>query len=1701
MAQQQQTVLRVQTNKPNDSINITTGSLSIASTGFTFSGSGTTSNPYMGTATGVTSTINLTVNNTGGQFSYDLEDFSFLTINVNGQYYTSYSSLYITNASSAINVNIGDFIQFVITNTGTTTVNSLVLNPIPPVIYEYDFLDLYGDIPIKITKSFAELQDIGKRNSDLSISLQLPGSKKNNRFFENFYNVDISTLYFNPILRIPCSVLINDQSYFNGYMKLNKISVVNTKVEYDVTLFSTVGDLFGKIGNNLLKDLDYNDSEYHFNHTFNKFVVQTWGDYIPWQGDKPPLYFYPVVHNGYNYSGDTVQVSGTTTTATRLYTTTIAGAYASTAAAYSAGVKRFRINSPEDGLFDNQLKPSLNIKSLIQLMFKTYGYTIESEFFNTPWFNMLYMYGYFSSDTTKFSYQTQAPQVLPIDGVEVVLQFSVNAGQQFNCSTWYPYDITTVTAYVVKKGTGIPCICSDSIGLALDIEQQACFGPPTIYQLPLNIAPLQTGATTTYWSQQYVDCGFGCPFQAEYQNFVGINDIYSNVEESASPLAYLPQPPNTTVVYQDGDLVDFGLVMDINLKQIDLLASIAKKFNLVFVPDPNNPTNIIVEPYTYYIGTGEIHDWTEKLSYDKGFTVEPALNYVESELIVTDTEDGDYGNKTFKDQNNRLYGENKVYNPTDFKSQTKKIDTIFSSEILRQWDTPDTAPNGNVKLPLGINYASSSSSSASGDTQKVNWQYTGVKTKPKLFYWVGNFSPFLDTVGEFLPFSGGVLTNVVYVCESDGTGPRQSNNLPIVSHTMPVGNPDTNKLNNDSISVLFNSEQPVDLGVAPYEVYTDNDAYNLFYSNRVNNLYDKDTRFLSGYFNLKLSDIDNLRPNDIIKIREQYFTWNKINDYDLTNPELTKVELVQYNNVVNTYPKRYFKYYYCDNQSVVFKFETDMTNPSLSGTSYGYSTFYDYNIGILLSGNTTGVSTFTACVRDNQSGYKYVPYTIFEVTEAQYNASGLPRSSDTLYTNLITNLPTQGPLNVWGWPQFIFSTGTAGILFNLFAECSDFYTAASAYGITTGSSTYHGTYLTPTPTPTLTQTPTASVPAEGMRGSLIMSFDKEIDTEPIDYYQVIVNGELRERTYDDVTEFYSTYLFTGDTVSVELYTNGQNYYDLTVFRRDYTTDDENGNNGIVDTFITAAQLSYGSNSIVVTFTASTVPDSYNFEYRVTVGSCFDSGTGFNSSVFDAEIQGNFIYTSGAFTTYNGISKTDMAKLYSTGALNTGFTLTIPTGITYTYIGDFKFQSDGKIIVSYFPSALIRHNVNGTIDNTFYSGSTTGITTVISDEIIAIQNDGKILYGGGFSAYTVNSVTYQRNGLIRLNSDGSIDNTFNIGTGFEWSVTGVHQVREIEVLSDGKILIGGRFDSYNGTAVGGGILKLNSDGSIDTSFITLGSDITNIVDDILVLSDGKIILGGGSNLSFNGIVKGNVVRLNSDGGYDNTFTPILSNGQVRAMVLNPDNSIIVGGVEFDTSTLTNVDLVKLNSDGTLDTSFTVGYTNSFQRIFDIELQFDGKIVVVGEFTTYNGVTANGIVRLNADGTINDCPPFPTPTPTPTITSTPTLTATPGSPTPTLTRTPTLTPTPSTPSTFGMLGRTIPDAVDGPTACSTYLSSRGYITTKPLTGLTIGDVVYDSYPSTPTVGNNNWIAFKELGVGPSRAFQIDNTGVILATYNCP
>jgi uncharacterized delta-60 repeat protein len=1442
---QQQTVLRVQTNVPeNIIVNTTTGLIDYSTAGLTLVGDGSETSPFTGSTSSQYWFTNLI--NTGGTstFYYSFSGNTPVSNIPLNSYYTKFNVIHSNGFNSGIGgfeeygtqvikgsfqVEDGDTIQiegYTFGVTGNTVSFNVSSNDSfqNNQLLTYDNLDLYGDIPIKINKSFAELQDISKRNSDYSIGLTIPGSKKNNKFFESYYNVDTNSLYFDVTKRVNCDVLLNDESYFTGYMRLNKVSVMNSKVEYDVTLYSTIGDLFGKIGNNLLRDLNFDNIDYHFNHYFNMWnVTSTWNDSpLQSQNSVPSLWMYPVLHNGYNYTGDTVQISGSTgDNDTRLYTTTVVSGYTGYTAFVAAGGLEYRINSPKNPILDNQLKPALNIWGLINLIFESNGYKIKSDFFNTPWFKLLYLYGYFSSNTTKFSYTTIAAEKLALDGVEVILVETYVDTSEYPCDVQYIKTTRTYTIYVVKAGTGTPALCSEEITVGLDFRFFPCYGGPSVDSIvTVTIPPNTTGNTYSWVSNQYVDCGFGCPFTLEYTQNFGFNSSASNVGLSTQQLAYLPTQPNTNVNYEDGNYINFNLVIDNKIKQIDLLSSIAKKFNLVFIPDPDVQNQIIVEPFDYYIGTGEVKDWTDKISFDKGFTVQPALNFIESEIFLTDLEDGDDGNIQFKQQRNRIYGELHQYNTTDFKSQVKKIDTIFGPEVIRTWDN-------NVVIPLGINYAASTSPQTSGNSEKVNYFYKGVKSKPKLFFNLGNFSPFANELGEAYNLNS---VNSVFFRTQPSNGVNYSGNTyafrsivnPVISHTLPIGNKDSNKsgrgFDNDSICNLFGPEEPVDLGLGfpTYNTYTENGMYNLFYSNRVNNLYNKNTRFLNGNFYLKLSDVKNLKPKDTIKINDQYFTWNKIDGYNLTSTELTKVELIQSTLNYNTYPTRYFMYDYCsDATHYTYKFKTyfnAVDNPSviyvdeqpnsIRRTYMFWSVLYDYNIGAL-GGTATGYTSSYTVKAPVAEDAKVYSYNIREVTKSEYEASGTNHTTDPnnqYFIDYRTTGPNTDIQNFWWSWVSSNQVGKDNILFNLATNCTAFSGYCATNFITLS------TAIVPTPTPTPTPLPTST--------------------------PTVTPTSTPSPTPTDVPTATPTPTPT------------------------------------ITATPTATPTVTPTSTPTVTPTATPTP---------TPVPCFNIGTGSTSNIgFDA------------------------STLYTV------------------------------------------------------------------DEII-FQPDGKIICGGLFTRYRGSS---GRNSIIRLNVDGSRDTSFTVGTGFAGG-----RVWGLALQSDGKVLCVGDFTTFNG-GTADGIIRLNTDGTKDTSFV-YGTGFSGNTGPyaIALQSDGKIICGG-SFTNYNGTIVKRLMRLNTNGTYDSTFSQTEPDADIFALTVQSDDKVIVGG-QVDTVRYTGAPvsgvtvnyIYKVNSNGSFDTTFSGGGTRFDNAVRDINIQSDGKYVVVGDFTTYNGLSSQGIIRLNTDGSVD------------------------------------------------------------------------------------------------------------------------------------
>ncbi|HEX9963225.1 MAG TPA: delta-60 repeat domain-containing protein, partial [Pyrinomonadaceae bacterium] len=275
-----------------------------------------------------------------------------------------------------------------------------------------------------------------------------------------------------------------------------------------------------------------------------------------------------------------------------------------------------------------------------------------------------------------------------------------------------------------------------------------------------------------------------------------------------------------------------------------------------------------------------------------------------------------------------------------------------------------------------------------------------------------------------------------------------------------------------------------------------------------------------------------------------------------------------------------------------------------------------------------------------------------------------------------------------------------------------------------------------------------------------------------------------------------------------------------------------------------------------------------------------------------------ILIGGAFTSLspNGgaaVTRNHIARLNADGTLDSTFNPNADD-----QINSIAVQSDGKIIIGGFFSTLspndsaavtrnniARLNADGTLDSTFNPNADSGVYS------IAVQPDSKILIGGLFTSLSPNGgAAIARNRVARLNADGMGDTMFNPNAD--------DQLYSIAVQSDGKILIGGLFTSLSpngGAAIARNrVARLNSDGTLDTSF---NPNPDNNVFSIAVQSDGKILIGGAfTSLSLNGgaaVTRNHIARLERDGTLDSTFDP---NADVNliSIAIQSDGKVLVGG---------------------------------------------------------------------------------------------------------------------------------------------------------------------------------------------------------------
>lgn len=345
-----------------------------------------------------------------------------------------------------------------------------------------EFIDLYGDEEVSIETSFAEIQDITKKNSAFTKEFKVPGTNNNNYIFNYFFDINTVYLNWNPQRKFEADLLYNGYELFNGYVRLNSVDINIKEKIYSITFYNGVGDLAANIGDKFLRQLDLSSLSHPYstdvylqsNIDPNLFPLTGTTNYSYQDGRT----YWTVFNIGYNYtdslSGISQYYSGTSTTNVAInagsktlttnralpflvgenirYTDTGTGHFIQGAVISINGTSitflpnlalgTGNINSGRisrqllegEQITDPQLtplidfqkntipnymsfsgtpirnfyfKPSIQVKELYTQIFNQNGYEIESEFFNTSYFQKYYLPLKFSEDI--YVLQAQQP--------------------------------------------------------------------------------------------------------------------------------------------------------------------------------------------------------------------------------------------------------------------------------------------------------------------------------------------------------------------------------------------------------------------------------------------------------------------------------------------------------------------------------------------------------------------------------------------------------------------------------------------------------------------------------------------------------------------------------------------------------------------------------------------------------------------------------------------------------------------------------------------------------------------------------------------------------------------------------------------------------------------------------------------------------------------------------------------------------------------------------------------------------------------------------------------------------------------------------------------------------------------------------------------------------------------------------------------
>ena len=447
-------------------------------------------------------------------------------------------------------------------------------------------LDLFTNEPIPLTLNVDDFTNAAEADASYSKSFDIPGTKKNNNFFNSIYNINSSS-YFNTHIKTTVKIKENTLNIFDGYLQLNDISNKNGVITYNITIYSEVVNLKDSIGNKIFRDLDLSE----LNSAYSKInIVNSWTGVLVLDNPLPTNTF----------AGTT----GDTTTDVLKYPM----------------VNWAKVNTVSsavqiDGNVVDYFRPWVNALYLLRNIFFDAGYTFTSSFLSSTTFSKLFVdFNFDNSQAVLDNY------IYTGDIVGTYTTTATNANSTtLSGGSAALYDSFTDTITVVNNGTAVSCfgnlyfnLSNNNVEISIaHSNTNALYSNPTSPYIITNTAVNSNGNIST---------GFTSDIILDAGDTISIKIKAASGAGGSAPTVSIDTSTNDSWISWDID----GGIANTNLDDILLgfrgdtsqwgyFKGIIDMFKLVILVDENNPTNLLIEPYIDWVGAGNQLDWTNKV--------------------------------------------------------------------------------------------------------------------------------------------------------------------------------------------------------------------------------------------------------------------------------------------------------------------------------------------------------------------------------------------------------------------------------------------------------------------------------------------------------------------------------------------------------------------------------------------------------------------------------------------------------------------------------------------------------------------------------------------------------------------------------------------------------------------------------------------------------------------------------------------------------------------------------------------------------------------------------------------------------------------------------------------------------------------------------------------------------------------------------